>query len=483
MRRASLYVTMLVLSALLLAACGGQQTSTSLPSTNVPPVTVESTSTSAMTEAPTEAPTSALDMTSTPSVPVTGGNSPARVSNLIGSSVCGTDGTQVGTVQDLVVDFDQTMVSYVVVDANGKTLAVPWTSFDLTSAMGNGTGTGTGSGTGVGTGLETSTPSLGTGLETSTPSSGTGTGLETSTPASSTGSGTGTGTGTGLQNCLALAGIDTTTLDNAPTFDTTMLPAHGQSAIGWDTNFSNYWANPGAGTGGTGTGTGLETSTPSTGTANATAVPTTTSSIGTGTGLETSTPASGTGIGTGSGMGTGAQQMQGVMLATDILGATVTVSPQGNDQGTGTGTGTGLETSTPASGTGSSLETSTPASGTGSGTGTGTTTGDFSTGTADDLIIQPLTGNLQYLVVDFGTQSNLIPLPIGFLRWDSTTNGFVLMVSPNALQNAPTFSPDQFPDTSMSGWDQEWSTYWQNNGGMGIGTGTGSGVSVATATP
>src|SRR5512139_2267007 len=129
MRRVSLFLTTLVLAALLLAACGGQETSTSVPSTNVPPVTMESTSTEEATA--TDAATSAPEATTSPAVPVTGDNNPSRVSNLIGTSVCGMGGDQLGTVQDLVVDFDQTMVTYVVVDANGRTVAVPWTSFTM----------------------------------------------------------------------------------------------------------------------------------------------------------------------------------------------------------------------------------------------------------------------------------------------------------------------------------------------------------------
>jgi sporulation protein YlmC with PRC-barrel domain len=476
MRRVSLFSTVLVLAALLLAACGGQETSTSVPSTNVPPVTMEVTNTSeaTSTEAPTEAPTLSSDMTSTPSVPVTGGNNPSQVSNLIGAPVCGMDGSQAGTVQDLVVDFDQSMVTYIVVDANGNTVAVPWTSFDMTSAMGSGTGTGTG------TGLETSTPSTGTGLETSTPSSSTGTGLETSTPESSTGSGTGTGTGS--QNCLALT-VDAATLSGAPAFDASTLPAQGQPAMGWDADLSSYWANPSSG--GTGTGTGVGTETPSAGGTSATAVPSTTSSADTGLATATmTTSSSGSGTGTGNGLGNNAQQMQGVMLASDILGATVTVSPQGNDQGagSGSGTGTGLETSTPEAG----ATAATATSDTSAGSGTGSGASDFSSGTVEDMIVEPQTGDVQYLVVSFGTSTDWIPLPIGFLRWDSSTNGFVLMVNQNALQNAPTFAPDQFPDTSMSGWDQEWSTYWQSNGGTGASGGTGSGgisISTATATP
>jgi hypothetical protein len=194
--------------------------------------------------------------------------------------------------------------------------------------------------------------------------------------------------------------------------------------------------------------------------------------------------ASGTGSGNGNGMGD--QKMQGVMLATDILGATVKVNPQGNDQGAGGTGGMGVtSTDTPsAGGTSSTPSADTTATattgGSGTGTGTGSGSGDFSTGTVEDMIIRPDTGDVQYLVISFGGQTHLIPVPIGFLRWDATTNGLTLMVNQNALQNAPVFSSDQFPDTSSSGWDSQFSTYWQSNGGNGSGSGSGAS---ATATP
>jgi hypothetical protein len=290
-------------------------------------------------------------------------------------------------------------------------------------------------------------------------------------------------------SCLTLT-IDNDTFNNAPDFDASTLPAQGQAAPGWDSSISSYWANPGAGTGGTETlatstastgDTGLATNTPTAGDSSATAMPNETATSTSG--------GTGSGTGTGNSQGQGAMQMQGVMLATDILGATVTVSPQGNDQGTGTG----AETSTPEAGvvstdtpsaSGDTTGTATPESSTGTGTGTD----DFSTGTVEDMIVEPQTGDMQYLVVSFGTEDRWFPIPVGFLRWDSTTNGFVLMVNQNALQNAPAFTSDQFPDTSSSGWDQEFSTFWQSNGGMGGGTGSGTGsggvtVATATATP
>ena len=471
MRRVSLFLTTLVLAALLLAACGGQETTTSIPSTNVPPVTMESTSTMEATEAATEAATEppATDLTTTPAVPVTGENSLARISNLIGTSVCGMGGDQLGTVQDLVLDFDQApaLVTYMIVDANGRNVAVPYSSFATFSATGTGMGSGTGTGTGTGTDT-TSTPQAGTTDTTAT--------ADPNATSTTGGTGTGTGTGTdmtGQQNCLTL-NVDNDMFTNAPDFDQSTMPAQGQSAAGWDTSISGYWQGGGTGTG-TGTGT-QATDTPAAGT-DVTAVPTTTASTG------------GTGTGTATGTGQGAQQMQGVVLASDVLGATVTVSPQGNDQGTGTGTGTGTDTtSTPQAGTTDTTATADPnatatTGGTGTGTGTGSTmTGDFSQGTVQDVIIEPEDGDLEYLVVSFGTDERYFPIPIGFLRWDAATSGIVLMVNGTALQNAPAFSADQFPDTSTSGWDQQWEDFWTNNGGTGTGTGSG-GVTIATATP
>src|SRR6266542_3590602 len=49
MRKFSITLSVLVLLAMLLTACGGQQTGANVPATNVPPVTVESTSTNATT--------------------------------------------------------------------------------------------------------------------------------------------------------------------------------------------------------------------------------------------------------------------------------------------------------------------------------------------------------------------------------------------------------------------------------------------------
>jgi hypothetical protein len=102
----------------------------------------------------------------------------------------------------------------------------------------------------------------------------------------------------------------------------------------------------------------------------------------------------------------------------------------------------------------------------------------------EDMIVEPMTGLIQYVVIGMGTGESWIPVPIAFLGWDPANGQFVLMVTPDTLQNAPTFPSDQFPDPSTSGWDQEFSTYWQSNDGTDSSGGTGGTiVSTATATP
>jgi sporulation protein YlmC with PRC-barrel domain len=523
MRRISILLSVLVLAAMVLAACGGEETSTSIPTQNVPPVTVEATETESPTEVATEAPTE-VTTTETPGIPVTGNVNPASLSEELTFPVLSQDGQQIGSVSDMVLDLDNTNVAYVVVDTSGfgdlgdRQILVPWDSLQLQTGTGTGTETGTGlatattdagaGGTGlatattspgtVGTGLATNTPSVGTGgtdLATATADTGTdGTGLATAT------AGTGTGGNTGGQQNAFILQTDQDTFSNAPDFDLSNLPAMGQPASDWDLEIRNYWQNGGSGTGtgvatatsGTGTGgTGLATATTDTSTSG-TGLATATATTGTGTGLATAT--AGTGTGTGTGQGTTA--LQGVVLATDILGSTVTIGAQGTGTGTdgtdlatatpGTGTGgTGLATATTDTSTGGTgLATATTSAGlatatTGPGTGTGSIVA-----TIEDMIIATDTGDIQYIILNTnaGTQQ-LIPVPLSVFQWDNTAQGFALNVDSTMLQNAPTLENGQIPDTTTSGWNSQFDTFWQNNGAGGSGTGTGSGNGLATVTP
>ena len=438
MRKFSILLSLSVLAAMILTACGGAGTSTTIPTQNVPPVTAEVTGTSVSgtaTEAATEAPTTGTP--GTPGIPITGAANPARVSSQLTFAVQAKDGTQVGNVKDEVLDFDNTRVAYVVVDANGKQVLVPWSSLTL---------------------------------QTSTSEQG-----------------------------VFILNADQNTFNNAPTFDLSTLPQMGQSASGWDAQISSYWQNGGTGTGsatataGTGTGgtsTGAATATAGAGTGSGTGTNSATATAGTGTGSGTGVATATASTGTGTGMGTGV--LQGVALATDVLGSTVNLSTTGTGTGTGLatatssagGTGTGLATATSSAGTGSA--TSTPATGTGlatatAGTGTGST--GAMTVTIEDIIVDTSTGDMMYFALNTNSGNNqLIPVPLSIFGWDSSMQGFVLNTDATTLQNAPGFASDQFPDTTTSGWNSQFDTYWQSNGIGGTGTGTGT-QATATATP
>lgn len=485
MRKTTALLSILVLAAMVLAACGGEETQ--VP-TSVPPITAEATETMLATEAPTEAPTMEGTATDEPGVPVTGDMNPARVSNELNFQVLTQDGQQVGSVDDMILNLDNRSVDYVIVDTGGtlgvggKKVAVPWTSLELQSGSGTGTGTSQSTSTpeagGAGTGLATATSDTGgTGTGVATATSDTSTGLSTSTPSTGTGTDTGSGTGsslTGMQNAFVLQGSQDM-LANAPEFDSNALPAMGQSSSGWDASIQSYWQS--GGTGGT-------DSTPA---AQGTAVPDVTgtaTSDGAGASLSTSTPSTGTGTDTGSGAGTGTgtqgtATLQGVVLASDVIGSTITV-------GAGQGAGESMNTATPdAGGTGTGLATSTPGTGTGSGSGTGTGTGtDLGnlTATVEDMIVDPDSGDIQFIVIrtTFDGTEHLIPVPLTVFGLDGANQSLILNADTSMLQNAPSFQNGQFPDTTMSGWDSEFGSFWQNNG---AGAGSGTGGANPTATP
>jgi sporulation protein YlmC with PRC-barrel domain len=423
MRKLSKFLTTFVLLTLLLTACGGEETSTSIPSTEVPPITAEVTSTEAVTETP-----AGTDMTTTPAVPVTGENNPSRVSNLLDFTVSDQNGDQIGDVEDLVLDLDNVNIAYVVLGTGGfldlgdKEILIPWTQLQM-------------------------------------PATGTD------------------------ENALVFTG-DTASLSNFPDVDlTSALPGTGQPSNDWDTDIRNFWENgamPGA----------AVTDTPSANTpaVEATASPEMLATPTTEASVESSTAVPGQGA-------NGFMKLQGVMLASDVIGAKVAVSPQGEGNGQGNGSGQSAATATPS---GSELATATPgdstlATNTPSVEATATTTtGTGNSGsngsdlnnmeaTVSDVIVDPSTGEIQYLVISgsFTEGERWIPVPIGFLQWDPATESFVIKISGNALQNAPAFQADQFPDTSTSGWDTEFNDFWQN---QGPGTDSG-GVVASTATP
>jgi hypothetical protein len=193
-------------------------------------------------------------------------------------------------------------------------------------------------------------------------------------------------------------------------------------------------------------------------------------------GTATTEPAATTDAGQGTGQ---SQALQGVVLASEVLGSTVTLGAgQGTDDGTGTDQATavpgtdGQATATPGTGTDGTTATAD------AGADSGMDEGDL-TATVEDLIVDTAAGSILYLVVNttFDDGERWIPVPLGMFQWDGM-GGFMLNADGAMLQNAPFFQGEQFPDTTMSGWNSEFDSFWQNNG-----AGAGSGEEDATATP
>jgi len=438
MRKISKLLAVLVLAAMILAACGGEETSTSIPTENVPPTTVEAIATSAVssetaTEAPTEATTTTTPGTS--GIPVTGqAKNSDRISNELKFAVLDQDGKQVGKVEDMVLDLSKAKVLYVIVSAEKK-IPVPWAFLKIGTASTN-------------------------------------------------------ANANGQQNAFILQ-TDTDTFKNAPAFDIKNMPELGAEPDSWDISFRKYWNEGGAAAG---NNTPSPAGTAVTGT---TATATTTSNNAASTATATSTSTSAASPSQGAGTGQGATSIQGVQLASKVLKAKVTVEAQALDLGTSTpsasggtsaatatpGTGVGLATSTPSTSTG--LATATPGTGSGVGTSTPSTSTDLATsapsaGTStknlnvaiDDMIVNTDLGEITYIVVktSFDDGEHLIPVPLGLLRLDSSNQSFVLNLEAALLQNAPFFQSDQFPDMTLPDWSSEFDSFWQNNGSGGTGS-------------
>lgn len=396
MKRISFLLGTLLIVSMVLAACGGEQTSTTVPGTNVPPITAESTMTedgTTITETP-----DGTDTTTTPGVPVTGEDSTSRVTNLLDYDVWNQNGEQIGEVEDMVLDLDNSNVSYVVIETGGfldlgdKTLLVPWNM-----------------------------------LELQTPVSG------------------------GTENAFVLT-ADPEMLNNAPDVDLpAVLPERGQPADDWDADIRNFWESGVVPSATEATEAPTEAATEEATTAPAlTATPSTSSGTGTSQGAE----------------------LEGVVLASDILGATITIG-QGTGEGTGTAQATAAATSTVDA-------AASPAATLSTGTGTGTESTEGPTdATVEDIIVDPDTGDILFLVLSslFDGEDRWIPVPLSVVLWDTTNQG-LLFSDGSLLLDAPFFLPDEFPDTSMEGWDSDFNDFWQNNAGTGTGTGTD-----ATATP
>jgi sporulation protein YlmC with PRC-barrel domain len=247
-------------------------------------------------------------------------------------------------------------------------------------------------------------------------------------------SGTGDTTG-GEQNAFVLQG-DAEIFRNAPDFNLGALPEMGVEALDWDADIRTYWESGGT-IGGVAETPATEPATEAPMEATATAEPTATVDPG---------------------QGGQAADLQGVVLASEVLGSTITVTGQGNEgQGQATAPAAGTDqTATP--GTDATQATATP----------GADQGNQGLGNVDatieDMIVDVESGAIWYLVVNalFDEGGRWIPVPLNLVQWNAGSSVFVLNSNPAALRDAPFFENGQFPDTMASGWNSEFDTYWQN---------------------
>jgi sporulation protein YlmC with PRC-barrel domain len=343
---------------------------------------------------------------------VTGQVNPARLSNQLDFKVWSQDGEQIGEVDDMVLDLDNTQIAYVVVGTGGfldlgeRDILVPWNSLQLQ---------------------------------------------------------TGTGETTGGQENAFILQTDVDVFRNAPDFDLNAnLPQAGQAAGDWDVDISTYWESGGA-TGGT-------ANTPAAGETEAPTVDMTSTGTTTDIGQATAT-GEGTGLGTetltvdqGTGENLpGGQALQGVVLATEVLDSPITLSPgQGQEQGQATADPNATaapNVTTDPNATADPNATGTTGAGQEQGQGVGNIEG-----TIDDMIVAVDTGEIQYLVVDvtLDERQRWIPVPLSFIQWDAADGAFLINANPATFRDAPSFENGQYPDTTVSGWNSEFDTFWQS---------------------
>lgn len=90
-------------------------------------------------------------------------------------------------------------------------------------------------------------------------------------------------------------------------------------------------------------------------------------------------------------------------------------------------------------------------------------------GTLTEIIVDPQTGKLRYLVIELdfmmdGTSARYAPVPLyaPYAPYAYYNDEVSLVISANMLGNAPFFEEDSFPVTTAAGWDYEYDTYWND---------------------
>ena len=71
-------------------------------------------------------------------------------------------------------------------------------------------------------------------------------------------------------------------------------------------------------------------------------------------------------------------------------------------------------------------------------------------GTIDDHMIDKLTGQVRYAVMEFGgflgMGTDRYPIPWNLLKYDTSQDGYVVPIDKTMLEGAPRYAQDQIPD-------------------------------------
>ncbi|HEX6303009.1 MAG TPA: PRC-barrel domain-containing protein [Anaerolineales bacterium] len=85
--------------------------------------------------------------------------------------------------------------------------------------------------------------------------------------------------------------------------------------------------------------------------------------------------------------------------------------------------------------------------------------------TVEDIIVEPDSGNVQYLVISVSgiedLEGNWILIPLEAFGLDADNQVLVLDVDQQILAGAPAFEDGQLPNTTEANWNADIQTYWQ----------------------
>ena len=87
-----------------------------------------------------------------------------------------------------------------------------------------------------------------------------------------------------------------------------------------------------------------------------------------------------------------------------------------------------------------------------------------SLGDIKEIVIDPSTGRVAYVVVSFGgflsMGEKLFAIPFSSFEYNLSTNEYVLHVPKERLENAPGFDPEHWPSMSDEKWNRDVYKYY-----------------------